>query len=315
MNLSNAIAALLVATRADGRAASTVESYRRKLQRLLDHLGDVPVQSITLQDLRGYVAHLMNIDARWVSHPHHKSQPGGLSEFTVASYVNHTKRLFAWLTEEEIIERNPARRLKRLRPRRDTPKAISRVDMVRILNTTAGGRRFDLRDRAIILLLADTGCRVGGLCGLQIDDVLFDRQLVRLREKGDQTRFAPFMPITARAISAWLQERPSDRGPSLFVSLRGRSRGRLSINGVEQMLKRRGTTAGCSGPVNPHAFRHAFAREYLLQGGDLASLSRLMGHASVEVTASYYAVFLIEELQAMHARYSPVVGLEIEGNE
>ena len=62
--------------------------------------------------------------------------------------------------------------------------------------------------------------------------------------------------------------------------------------------------------MNPHSFRHAFAREYLLRGGDLASLSRLMGHASVEVTASFYAVFLVSELQEKHAKFSPIAGME-----
>jgi len=312
MNLSDAIAALLVATRADGRRPATVASYRRKLRPLVNFLGDVPVENITLQELRSYVAHLLDVDMRWADHPMHSAQPGTLSPFTIRSYVVAVKRLFSWLAEERLIKANPARRLKRPRARRTEPKGISYADLIRLLNTTANAGRADLRDRAIILLLADTGCRVGGLCGLRLDDVSFAQHLIRLREKGDKSRFAPFLPMTAQALREWLRVRAYRGDVWLFVSLGPKARGRLSTGGVGQMLKRRGKLAGTTGPVNPHAFRHAFARAYLLNGGDLASLSQLLGHASVEVTASYYARFLIEELQEKHARFSPLVGLEEE---
>ena len=72
------------------------------------------------------------------------------------------------------------------------------------------------------------------------------------------------------------------------------------------MLKRRAKQAGVKGHVNPHSFRHAFARDYILSGGDLATLSQLMGHSSILVTKKYYARFNVKELQEKHARHSPV---------
>lgn len=294
MKLSEAISDFLVDTRAAGCTSATVESYRRKLGRLQRLLGDVPIDEITVHDLRRYVADLMATERRWVDHPMHEPQPGGLSPATIASYVAHMKRFFAWLVEEELLATNPARRLKQPRTRAERHKAISRADLVRLLNTTATPAPADIRDRAIILFLADTGCRVGGLCGLRIEDVNLDAGLARLREKGGKVRFVPFRPMTARAIRAWLKARPDRRTDALFVSLGPKSRGRLTSGAVGQMLKRRGRMAGCAGPVNPHAFRHAFAREYILRGGDLASLSQLLGHASIDVTASYYARFLME---------------------
>lgn len=310
MLLSEAIAALLVATRADGRSPATVASYQRKLKPLVAHLGDVPVTDVMLQNLRGYVTQLLDRDMRWTDHPMHSAQPGTLSPFTIRSYVVAVKRLFSWLADEGIIVSNPARRLKRPQARRTESKGISRVDLVRLLNTTADGGRADLRDRAIILLLADTGCRVGGLCGLQLDDVSFAHNLIRLREKGGKERFAPFLPLTARVLREWMEVRAYRGAAWLFVSLGPKARGRLSTGAVGQMLKRRGKMAGCEGPVNPHSFRHAFARTYLLNGGDLASLSQLLGHASVEVTASYYARFLVQELQEKHAKFSPLADME-----
>jgi len=66
-----------------------------------------------------------------------------------------------------------------------------------------------------------------------------------------------------------------------------------------------------SGRCNPHSFRHNFAREYLRNGGDLATLAKLLGHSNISTTASYYAVFASDELAQFHERYSPLKSLKL----
>lgn len=293
MLLSEAIEALAVATRANGRTRRTVESYRQKLKMLVAFLGDVSVESVTAQQLRRYVVDLMERD---------------LSPFTVASRVRHTKRLFNWLDEEGLITDNPVDRIRTPRPKRRKPKSISERDLLRLLKTTQGGNLWDLRDRSIILFLADTGARVGGLCGLDVGDLDLEAGLATVTEKRGKTRFAMFTAPTAEALGAWLQAAEIERGP-VFLGLGARSEGALTISGVEQMLRRRADRGGCEGPTNPHAFRHAFARHYLLDGGDLATLSDLLGHADVSTTKAFYGIFRTEELRAKHRKHSPVRAL------
>jgi site-specific recombinase XerD len=72
------------------------------------------------------------------------------------------------------------------------------------------------------------------------------------------------------------------------------------------MMKRYKKRAGLTGRVNPHTFRDAFAREYILKGGDLASGSEMMGHTQITGTKQFYAVFQAEELREKHDRFSPV---------
>lgn len=162
MLLSEAQQALLAATRADGRSLSTVKSYRRKLKPLLAFLGDVSVKDVTVADLRSYVAHLMDRSTRWTDHPKHDETEGGLSKFTIASHIRAAKRLFNWLEQEGELQINPARRIRTPNPRRGEPKGIIRRDFLALLATTQAGSVADLRDRAVMFLLADTGCRVGG---------------------------------------------------------------------------------------------------------------------------------------------------------
>jgi site-specific recombinase XerD len=298
MLLSEAIEELAIATRAEGRSPQTVKAYREKLSYLVVFLGDVPIEKITVGDLRRYIAHLWDRK---------------LSPFTVKSRVRHLKRLFNFAQEEEMLKENPSKRIKTPSPRREKPKGIEWEDFIALLKTTEGGTLLDVRDRAIILFLFDTGCRVGGLAGLTVDDLDLERQQALVREKGNKARFVFFEEETVRALEAWLKVRPQDQGPCLFVALNNQGEG-LSDRGVYRMLRRRGKAAGCTGPVNPHAFRHGFARHYLMDGGDLGTLSDILGHSDVSVTKLFYGVFTTAELQKKHRQHSPILKLRSDEN-
>lgn len=297
MRLSEAIEALLLATRANGKSPETVKAYREKLGYLLETLGDVAIEAVTVQDLRGYVAgQLARVTA------------GELSPFTVAGRVRALKRLFSFLLEEEVLTANPARRIKTPRPRRVTPKGITHRDLVRLLESTQGGWVLDLRDRAIMLFLADTGCRLGGLCGLSLEDLDLEARRAIVTEKGEKSRAVYFLEMTAAALGAWLEARPVVDTGALFLSMDrwGNPQGPITGVTVARMLARRAKRAGIEGKVNPHSFRHAFARDFLMSGGDLGALSDLLGHADVLVTKAFYGVLTGEDLRRKHAEFSPV---------
>lgn len=317
MLLSEAIEALAIATRADGRSSRTVEAYREKLGHLLRFLGDVPVESVTVHDLRRYVAGLYGQSTRYEDHPRHQVQEGGLSPFTIAGRVRTMKRLFRWLCEEGQLESNPAARIKTPRPKREKPKGITLEDFQAMLATAQGDGALDVRDRALLMFLFDTGCRVGGLCSLSVDALDFERQRATVREKGGKTRIVFYRQSTARALAKWLEVRPVDRGPNVFVTLGtgGKAHGGLAPRGVAEVLRQRSKAGGATGHTNPHAFRHGFARYFLLSGGDLGTLSDILGHSDVGVTKAYYGIFTADELAAKHARHSPLALLEVDGDD
>jgi integrase/recombinase XerC len=277
---SEAVEKLCTATLANGRSSRTVRFYRDELARLAAFLGDVAIESVTVDDLR-YVASLMTERTLHGGKSTRKPRRGKLPPFSVAANVRAVRRLSNWLEAEGRITVNSMRRIKTPAAKRREPKGISQDDFMALLATCEGDKLDDRRDRAIILLLADSGCRVGGLCALRLDDVYLDRGLALVVEKGEEARYVMFLPMTAEALRRWLWVRPQDRGPWLFVGLNQRSTGALTPNGVAQMLRRRAKRAGCKGATNPHSFRHAFARVYCLSGGDLASLAGILGHSGV----------------------------------
>lgn len=301
--LSQAVEALLTAAVADGRSERTVRDYRQKLGGLLAFLGDRPVGGITIQDLRRYVADLRARRSRYADHPLRGPVAGGLSDASVASNVRVIRRLFSWLVEEGLLPESPAKRLPTPKPRRREPKAYRSEELVEIVAAATSAR-----DRALVLFLADTGCRVGGLCGLRIQDVDLGQRTAIATEKGKQQRMLFFSPATGQALAIWLTERSSmSDSDAVFVSLTTGEP--LTPVGVYQALRRIKERSGVEGPANPHAFRHGFAREYLINGGDLGSLADLLGHADVQTTWQSYAIFRQNELADKHDRHSPVAAL------
>jgi site-specific recombinase XerD len=201
--LSEAVEKLAIALRADGISPATLKTYWRKLRPLVDYLGaDTPVESITVDDLRRYIAEQRDTATKYTDHPYHDPKEGKLSLHTISGRVRTAKRLFNWLEAEGIIQDNPTARIKTPRPKQKEPKAISTQDFVALVETTWAGTPADVRDRAIILTLADTGIRVGGLCGLKVKDVRFDEGLIKTTEKGTKSRLVPFSSLAREALEA-----------------------------------------------------------------------------------------------------------------
>lgn len=305
MLLSEAIDALVVATIADGRSAHTAEDYRRKLGYLLAFLGDRPVGEVTVADLRRYVADMRSRDTLYTTHGFRSAYAGGLATATLATRTRAMKRLFNFLHVEGEIAVNPAQRIQIPKlPRSQQPKAISDADLRRLLRTAADNPR----DFALVLFLADTGCRRGGLVGLRLADLDLAQGRAWVIEKGNKRRAVFLSARTVAALRAWLAIRPATSHP--FVWLSQATGEPLTGDAVAHILQRLGKRAGCTGPHGAHSFRHGFAREWILSGGDMGTLADVLGHADVQTTWKAYAVFSEDELRAKHAKHSPVIKLD-----
>ena len=265
---------------------STRRWYDQRLSLFVEFVGPVSVGDVTPGTIRAYRAHL--VDRKLSVHYIHGCQRA-------------LRRLFRWLAREGIVERNVAAEVPLIKLPAQPPKALSDEDLARIL---ARLPHEDIRNRAIILMLIDTGCRVGGLVGLTLDSVHVAGRYALVVEKGSKARRIYFTEQTAEAIALYQLVRPASESKALFVSSRGEE---MTPDAIRRMLERVGERAGVQGRINPHSFRHAFARSFLRNGGNLAALGRILGHApGSQVTAQYYAVWDDRELQEYHDRFSPL---------
>lgn len=309
MNLSDALESFLQAGKADNLARSTLTWYAALLRPMVADLaasGHTTLESVTTVRLREYIVSLRERQTRYGEQ--RPEVVGGLSAESVASNIRALHRFWRWCADEYDIQ-NPAARIKHPGKGKTVPKGIASDDLRNMLFKALENEDVSAaaRDAAMIALLADSGCRAGGLLSLNVKDVDLERRSALVIEKGDKLRRVYFLPITAIALARWIALRPETQEAALFVALKnGHPVGRLKYSGLYQALKRIAARCGIRGRFNPHSFRHGFARDYLLNGGDLATLAQILGHSSVTTTAHYYALFEQTELAAQHNRFSPM---------
>lgn len=171
-------------------------------------------------------------------------------------------------------------------------------------NTTFHG----YRDWLITRLILDTGMRIGECLSLTPDVIDFKTKSILIENpKNNQQRYVYFSQKISRELKNWLLYR--DRYSNscyLFPTIRGTQ---LEIRNFERTLRLNGKKVGVD--IHPHQLRNNFAKYYLLNGGDFVTLSRILGHSSVEVTQKAYLDFTDGEIGRKYQRHSPLSHLDI----
>lgn len=296
-----AIADFLLACRADSLKPATIKWYTALLKPFERYCGHDLLAAVTARTMRAYIVSLQSKKERYVNAPQAPVQPGGYSPNTLRDHITALHRFWSWCSAEYDLP-NPMKNIKRPRLPAPEPKAIAGADFVRLFNAT-GDDTAGIRDRAILCFFADTGCRLGGLLSLTQERLFIQQRRAVVHEKGNTSRFVVFTYFTGQLLQRWLDVRVSS-SPNVFTSMT--TGDPLTQSGIHELLKRLKRRVGVRGRVNPHSFRHNFAREYLLNGGDLVSLSKLLGHANINITAQFYAVFSRDELDVLHGKFTPL---------
>ncbi len=302
MKLEEAIN-LYVQARCGEIADSTLTWYQHHLRAMFQYLGNVDIAEITITDLRAYRAKLLEQENRWLDHPTRPTEGGGLSPYSIHNRIQTCKQFFSWLVEESLLDGDPSERLKQRKLPDEPPKAISPEDLAAMIDAAE-----TTRDRALILVMADTASRVQGIADLKLEDVDVKRGTLLIHTKGNKTLEVYLTEEPLEALRKWLRERPLNDGTDAVFTSRVHGRG-LTTNGIYQVFKRLAKKANVERRYNPHALRHAAARSMLDSGADLGIVSQILGHANIHVTVRFYARWTRKELKQHHQRHSPVRNL------
>jgi site-specific recombinase XerD len=300
MKLEDARDRFILRTKANLRSKKTVKWYEYILSQMVKHFNEFELDQITTMMLQEYIVGLLEQDKRYVDAPQKPPQEGGLSLDTIAGHVRGLHTFWAWVAKEFKFE-NPMDGIERPRVAKSTPKAITESDFVKLFEAT-GDNPLGVRDRAILAFLYDTGCRLQGLLSLNSDNLKLDEKRAYLQEKGGDTRVVPYSDYTDMLLRHWLTVR-TVQSKHIFTTGEGKP---LTMSGLHEIIKRLKRRAGVTGRTNPHSFRHAYAKGYLKDGGDLSTLKELMGHSNIQTTHDSYAVFSDEELVEAHKKHAPL---------
>jgi integrase/recombinase XerD len=223
-----------------------------------------------------------------------------------ARLLSAIKGFHRFLYRERVLPDLEIEGVKTPRVPRAIPFVLSQLEVERLL-TAAADSKYEVRDRALFELAYSTGLRVSELCGLKIEQVDFERRLIRVKGKGGKERIVPFGSKALGALRDWMRDgRPDmlkDSNPAeIFLNSRG---GALSRVGYWKILKQRAARAGLSFEVTPHTLRHSFATHLIEGGADLRAVQELLGHSSISTTQIYTKLdmeYLLEVHRSFHPR-------------
>jgi site-specific recombinase XerD len=160
-----------------------------------------------------------------------------------------------------------------------------------------------IRAHCVAMLILDGGYRISELLALPFEHCDFENLVVKVRGKGGKHRLVPLSVEMRKALYRFAS-RHSGTGRLMFGTRNGTQ---MTVRNFQRDLKLIGRKVGITGVrFSPHTLRHSFACEYLRNGGNLYYLSRLLGHSTVKTTEIYLQSVNIDQLAAVHDRFSPL---------
>ncbi len=227
----------------------------------------------------------------------------GKAEATASDKHRALAVFWKWAADVYNIQ-NPMRGIPKPNPGKLPPKAI-RIETLDAILKVCGEDAIGHRNRAILLLMADTGLRASELIAVNLDDIKDRMIIVRKGKTRSSSRTSPFGKLTDAAICKWLEHHPGNT-PALFCTL-AREPQRLTYWGLRDMLEYLAKRAKVEDEIhNLHSLRHFAGQQYAAQGGSLGAIQRNLGHSSATTTVDFYLNHAPDERAAMHDQYSPL---------
>ena len=268
-NLSNFnfMELFLAAKRVEGCSEKTLKYYQATIETMLTTINKA-VKHIITDDLRDYLTN-------------HQTERNS-SRVTIDNIRRILSSFFAWLEDEDYIVKSPVRRIHKVKTGTNIKETYTdeTLELMR-------DRCTELRDLALIDILASTGMRVGEMVLLNREDINFTERECVVFGKGDKERIVYFDARTKIHLQNYLESR-RDFNPALFVSLKAPHE-RLQISGVEQRLRNFGRKLNIP-KVHPHKFRRTLATMAIDKGMPIEQLQRLLGHSRIDTTLQYAMV-------------------------
>ena len=269
----------LSAKQVEGCTSPTIRYYGPTIRHFFRKMPK-KVTNDSTEDIRAYLA---------VFQRKHKS-----SKVTIDNIRRIFSSFFAWLEEEDYIIKSPVRRIHKVKTGSQVKEVLTDENLENLRDNCV-----QLRDLAMIDLLASTGMRVGELVKLNREDVNFSERECIVFGKGNKERVVYFNARAKIHLQQYLAAR-RDRNKALFVSL-ARPHNRLQISGVETRLRKIGQEAKIM-RVHPHKFRRTLATMAIDKGMPVEQVQRLLGHVKIDTTM-HYAMVNQNNVKQSHRKY------------
>ena len=261
------LSAFISAKKIEGSSAKTLAYYESTIVKMFCTTKK-PVAEITTNDIRTYLAEYQ--------------EERHLSKVTVDNIRRIFSSFFSWLEDEDLILKSPVRRIHKVRTDTLVKETITDEQLEQLRDSCT-----EIRDLALIDLLASTGMRVGELVRMNRNDLNFHERQCIVFGKGNKEREVYFNARTKIHLQQYLDSR-TDTNPALFVSL-SKPYNRLTISGVEVRLRTIGNSIGLN-RIHPHKFRRTLATMAIDKGMPIEQVQCILGHVKIDTTLHYAKV-------------------------
>lgn len=295
----------------------TLASYEQSLKLFLLYLKNeheiVDPNKVKTGHIRQYVKYVQERGKYTVvgnnksikkNHPQNrKDYKKTVSNVTINNYVRNIKVFFNWLKIEGEVRKNPVEAIKQIKTERRQKKEIKEDEFRLLLNQFDYTKFHGYRNKVIVMLLQDTGMRIGECLAIEVDHIDFKHRMILLtKTKARKERYVYFSQQMARELRHYVKFK--ERYTTVELLFPTTRNTEMTIASFEKQLKQAGEEIGLS--VHPHQLRNNFARQFLMNGGDLYTLSRILGHSSVTVTEKTYLDLTREEIAKKYHQHSPL---------
>ena len=270
-------------------SSNTIDAYKRDLYSFFNYVNK-KYNNITKEDIINYIKYLNS----------------ELNPKSVNRHIVTLKNYFNFLEKNSMININPCENITGLKTKKSIPRVLSEEDIDKLLDINPKNA-FEYRNKAMLELMYSSGLRVSELLNLNVNDIDFDLNIVRIFGKGSKERIMPINEIATSFLYDYiniyrktlLKNKVND---ILFLNSRGE---KLSRQGFFKILKEIAREKGIKKELSPHTLRHSFATHLLNHGADLRSIQTMLGHENIETTQIYTHVsnnMVKEEYESAHPR-------------
>lgn len=260
----------------------TIRAYLGDLESLIAHLELIGVKKISQLEL----THLRS----WLAN----QQVKGGARTTLSRRAVSVRLFTKWALKNGFIEKDIAATLATPKGHRTLPEVLEIADAKLAMDSMATRAAeeetpISLRDVAMVEILYASGARVAELCGLDLSDIDYERQTIRVLGKGNKERTIPLGNPAINALKVWLKDgretlKKAHSGNAVFLGARGK---RIDQRAVRTVVYNALSAIEGVERMGPHALRHSAATHLLEGGADLRTVQEILGHASLATTQIY----------------------------
>lgn len=300
----------------------TMKSYEQTLRLFerwcLEQMDITTVDKVTESVIRHYIRDIQErgkytfyavVSQKEANHPDRRRDfRKPVATTSINNYIRNLRVFFNWLDRDYVVKRNPMKKVRQLKVNRKAKEFLSDEELRRLLGRMDRSYYSEHQDYVMIMLMLDSGMRLGECSTLLISDLELARRRINLRAeetKGRKDRTVYFSPKTETILRRWLQFKDRYVVSDYIFPVKEHG-GSIGVGNFENNFKKYILRCGLNEEYTPHCLRNNFAKRCLMNGMDLFTLSKILGHSSVEVTEKAYLDLNDDDISRQYQRSSPL---------